>query len=464
MGAPGWAQAGEPPAPVPGLEAPVTPRDLGTLRLRHRLGLAFLLYNAMVVLVYRHWLTANFAYFGFTFLEPGPLDWAKCWFLAMAPVLFIRTDRLRSSTFMLVLLYALVYAPSIWATQFMGLRPPGEVLMFQVHLLAGFLLAQGASWLPLVRLRKWTFPARVPRVLALVLYALALFAVLAAHQFKIQLLDFKAVYELRAQNSLEITTPIIAYLEAWLCFLLHPMILAVGLRRRRPWLITYGVLSEVIMYGLTGFKAALFVVPLVLAVHVLFHAEVKVLATRLVGGLGAAALAMLGLPLIAGDGGLKPFVFAAQSILFMRTIAMGGLLSAQYHSFFLDHPLTRFSHSRIGALFYAFPYAQAIGFEIGDYYTGEPGLNSNAHLFVTDGFSTFGYPGMLLAGALALGVFYAIDAVTDRVDPRTALAMLAFFVVEMSNTSLMTTLLTGGLIFLILLFQCEFADLKAETP
>lgn len=436
-------------------------RALSHFQRKLPISISLLIYNLVFLIIYRFWLFRYFEYFGFSYKNIDMTWWFESWIISMVPVFFLRTVQFRASTFMVLILYLLVYVPSIWMPMLIGLRPPEEVCLFQAYLMLGFLVTQFSQWVPIITIKKWKIQIKHINKILMVSYILAIFCVMYTHKFKVQILNFKEIYELRNQNSLDVTNPIIIYLEVWILNLIHPLMIVFGLQKRRFALVAYGIFIQVVMYGVTGAKTALLMIPMILIIFFIYHGDMKVFATRIGAGLALFVLGFFAIGRLWGGNDLSSSLYmAAESVFYLRTLGIAGLLSAQYHDFFLAHPLTYLSHSRIGSMFYGYPYTQSIGFEIGDYYSGAPGLNANAHFYVTDGFSAFGYPGLIFAGILALIVFVVIDAVTNKVDKRIVVSMLAFFVIGISNVSLLTVLLTGGLLFLIAIFQIDWMFFK----
>jgi hypothetical protein len=138
-------------------------------------------------------------------------------------------------------------------------------------------------------------------------------------------------------------------------------------------------------------------------------------------------------------------------VVFARTLAMGGLLTAQYYDFFQRNPFTYWSHIKGVNWFVHYPYQYPVGQEVGITYAGTTALDATAHFFATDGIEAAGLPGVLLIAGFCALVFWVLDSAAQKHDPRLAALVTTYAAYNLANISIFTTLLSGGLGFLILL-------------
>ncbi|MGE0458959.1 MAG: hypothetical protein AB7O56_12235, partial [Bauldia sp.] len=142
------------------------------------------------------------------------------------------------------------------------------------------------------------------------------------------------------------------------------------------------------------------------------------------------------------------------SVGYMRTLGIQGAMAGVYADFFTANPHTYWSHVNFVATLINYPYTLPLGYVIGTHLVGGAGFNANASFWVTDGIAAFGYAGIVLIG----GVFGFLLAIANRLVPADRLvfgALLAIpFVMFLANTSLFTSLITGGglLIAILLLY------------
>jgi hypothetical protein len=146
----------------------------------------------------------------------------------------------------------------------------------------------------------------------------------------------------------------------------------------------------------------------------------------------------------------------ASSILMMRTVANGGLLAMQYFEFFSMNPQTNYTHINVvNALTGAYPYpGTGLGHVIGRYFYGYE-MNANASFWATDGIAAAGLYGVLLATVGCSLVFVALNTFTRRYEPLYVVLCLLPFSVSLLNTSLFSSLWSGGALLLLVFFMID---------
>ena len=151
------------------------------------------------------------------------------------------------------------------------------------------------------------------------------------------------------------------------------------------------------------------------------------------------------------DEGIQNIYFWILSLMFMRTFGTPGLTMAWYQDFFQRNPLTHYSHVTGVNWFVQYPYMNPIGIEIGTSYSGDPTLDANANFWATDGLAASGLIGVVLVSIFCAFLFWVLDSVASKHElPFTAL-LISFTALNLANLSIFTTLLSGGLGFLIVI-------------
>ena len=95
--------------------------------------------------------------------------------------------------------------------------------------------------------------------------------------------------------------------------------------------------------------------------------------------------------------------------------------------------------------FIHYPYSNPLGIEVGTYYSGDPTYDASAHFWATDGLAGLGLPGILLVSAFCALIFWMLDSVAQKHDPRFATLAISYAAYNIANGSLFTALLSGGL-------------------
>lgn len=141
------------------------------------------------------------------------------------------------------------------------------------------------------------------------------------------------------------------------------------------------------------------------------------------------------------------------SLLFLRTIGNGGLLNFWYYDFFANHPFTYFSHINfINFLGNGYPYGNdGLGKVVGTYYWASD-MNANANFWATDGIASSGIYGVLIISIVLFVLLIIIDNITNLNENNFSILILLPFIASLTNTSLFSSLLTGGLFINIFIF------------
>jgi hypothetical protein len=147
-------------------------------------------------------------------------------------------------------------------------------------------------------------------------------------------------------------------------------------------------------------------------------------------------------------------LFLVASLLLVRTVINGGVVSAKYHEFFEAHPQTGLTHvNMIGDAFGSYPYGDLqIGQVVGRYYWG-PEMNANAHFWATDGLASFGLAGLPIATAVCAGVFVVLNSVTRGWNQLFVILCFVPFIMSLLNTSVFQSVWSGGALLLGALFM-----------
>ena len=144
-------------------------------------------------------------------------------------------------------------------------------------------------------------------------------------------------------------------------------------------------------------------------------------------------------------------IFSA--LLWMRTLGNGGMLTNYYHKFFSEHQQTYYSHINVvNTITQGYPYGNySLGQIIGREYWSDD-LNANANFWATDGFAAIGDAGILVSAFILFCIFLVFNKISVYYNKIFLICILIPFLGTLMNTSLFTSLVTGGgfLIFLFL--------------
>jgi hypothetical protein len=246
--------------------------------------------------------------------------------------------------------------------------------------------------------------------------------------------DLSAVYEVR-EEFLEGLAPLVGYFVPWQGYVFNPALMLIGFRRRSLLITAAGLALQLLLFGMTGYRAFLGI-PLLLVGFYLLGRRRHLAALALAAMMGVIVLALLlyawlDQPLIPG-------------LLVDRLIVVPAEIHYWYYDFFGVHgaPALQLSQSILAPLteaHYGTPIAEVIGWK----YLGSA-ASANVGLF-GDAFANFGFAGCAIFALLFALVLKAVDAAARGADPRLAAALVAMPSFQLVNSGLLTTLLTHGL-------------------
>lgn len=275
------------------------------------------------------------------------------------------------------------------------------------------------------------------------------------------LTDLESMYEQRDVLDDRAAPAFLRYAISWLVAFILPALFVFAARasgRRRVAFLATWLLGYFVLFGITATKTTLFA-PLIIGA--IYWALKKRRASFLCAFAYGIAL-LLALPLaMAAVESLQLSTTLYVSIVNFRTFSVPQTLYVQYLDFFHSHPLTLGSHISVISWFVGYPFDSPVYLLVGDYFYPGSNMTANSGMWGQDGIAGFGLVGIFLVSILLTGVMRLLDFAAAGHDTRlvsTALAMLALFI---SNISLFTTLISGGLAIAIFLL---YATRRAGAP
>ena len=435
--------------------------DRTLLLQRAVLVLCVLAYVKCFQWMYVEYLYPTWGYFGFDYNPPGTSYLCLAWVLSIAPSLWMPMRLTRPSQLAYWVLYITVIIPSMFVPLYAGMNPSTDISLLMLILFAGFAIVGSSYLLPRFHVGKLKIPKQL---FWMVLGSVGLYLtvwLLIVFRGHLQFVSFGAVYELREDANDVAEGSLVNYAFMLLSGAINPFLMAYGLYFKRRWLFFAGALGQVLIYSVGGTKGSILSIVFILGIHLAMKWKRLPFALILAAG---SLLILAGTALstrFTGTGDVSFFGGIAQFVILMRTLSVNGLLTAQYFDFFQRNPLTHFSHIHGVNWFVHYPYSSPVGQEIGLAYAGTTDLDATAHFWATDGIGGFGLPGILVVSVACALVFWILDSVSQRHDPRLAALVTAYAAYNLANISIFTSLLSGGLALLIfVLYVMPSAGLK----
>jgi hypothetical protein len=402
--------------------------------------------GAAVLQLIQWWVFATilgqrYSYDGFVERHVAPETVLLAIALSLVPIAVLPVRMERPSTGILWVVYVLGLLPvSLYPPLVEGL-PVRTLFAYEMLAVLSFCAVVwlvgliGREWRGLpTRLRRRVIVASAMVMLAAVALLVKSFGIptsfVALGDVYTRRLDFRT--EQAASN------PLYGYVIPWLQNVVAPILIVAGLARRQWLLIIAGCAIELWMYLTLGNRQALLGIVLVLLLYALFNGRFRsIFAPILLFGLAAG----VALTTLYDRRGGSPY---ALSILVYRMFALPGVITGEYYRYFTGSPKVLGRDGLLGAFGHS-PYDLPIGRLIGRHYFGNEATNANANVWA-DGFANFGLMGFVIVVVVLVPVLCLIDA---RVRPSEAGAVAAaagFLCVGLANGSVLTVLLTGGLL------------------
>ncbi|VVS98442.1 putative membrane protein [Sphingomonas sp. EC-HK361] len=402
-----------------------------------------------------HVLSLWWDYFGFTYrLTNDVLLYGAC-IVAATPALLLVA---RPTTFAQAagwFVYALIFLPCLLVPVMQFSDDLGRLA--QVF---GATLSGCFAFLALVRgdVRRIKAPVIPSQLFWGALFALwlaMLVMVVVSFGAQFQFVGVDDIYNQRFDAAEAATNPVVRYSIALLGSAIDPFLVAAGLHTRRYWIAGAGALAQITLYGTLAAKAVLLSPLFVIGAYFLRDGHSAMRGRLLLVGL--IGVFVLTLPLLMRYDPLGGSINQFVSLLYMRTLLIAGATYGVYEQFFSLFPLTYYSNNSLVSLFVTYPYGTlSVGQTVQQFLIPSSAFELgelNANFLATDGMAALGIVGVPLAsvvGAFALRIMSRFVA-----EERTMLMVAGGtgFMLALANTSLLTSLVTGGgLLFCALVF------------
>jgi hypothetical protein len=326
-----------------------------------------------------------------------------------------------------------------------GLSEPSKVGWLMLTLFAGLGIIGLGYKLPLLAFRPPRLRARRFWLGVGVLASAAALCVAVAFRHQFRIVSFADIYDVRLGADDVMAGTLLNYPLMWLYGAINPFLMGWGLYHKKMAFFLAGSFGQLIVYGVLGTKASVLSIFFTAGFYFLLRGNRFPFAVKLTWCL-AALVAGLCLVFVAGDQDPGVLLFMMLSVVMMRMLSLPALAFAQFHGFLQIHPHTYFSHVKGISWLIHYPYGSlSVGGAVGDYYYNDYRMDQTTHFWATDGLASFGLPGVLLISVFCVLVFWMLDSVSERNDPRLAALLISYTAYNLANVGLFTTLLSGGL-------------------
>ncbi|ABF42309.1 hypothetical protein Acid345_3308 [Candidatus Koribacter versatilis Ellin345] len=414
---------------------------------RARILVASAAYIFLLMLMYRTVIAPDFYYMGLWYVPLHGLSFLVTYTCAMLPACWMPLRMRRPSQLSYWVLYFIMFIPAITIPAHALEIHLSDLVPFQLALTMGFFLAGMGQWFRLI-----TFPSfRISPTTFWIVFWLVFLAgygyiinsthanfvngmsafALGGNEY-----DLRGVYKKYGESD-----RLLQYIVDSEASALNTFLVGYGIVRQRWVLSVIGILGELFLFTVTGFRSVLFSTLLLLFVFF----QLKRLHRSFALFPISFSAVIIGSRIMD-----KVAHTASVSSLFLRRLVLEpGLICGWYFEYFNANPKDFFSHSPILKSFTRSVYALPPANQIAAVYFGKPEVSANGNLFA-DGFAQIGFSGILFFGT-ALAIYYWVyDCVAKDRDWKIGALMLSVPSITLSNTAFFTALVSHGLILAIL--------------
>ncbi|NQV56194.1 MAG: hypothetical protein HQ503_10085 [Rhodospirillales bacterium] len=393
---------------------------------------------------YSERISPIFSYMGHVDLKPLWPTLVFGFVMAVFPTIWSKLEQPRVSSSMYWLIYLTVYIPAcIIPAHSIELWDSGYFL-FTIVLTLNMYVLHRFTELPQLKL------PQVRRLSPLTFYSalLSISVVTGFYVLNVTGLQFGILSNLNAAYAARELVSVrtqdygnIGYLINFLGFAVAPFMMAVFIIRRQ-WIGLIVVFTfEFILLLASNAKAFIGIAFLIIFLAILSNTSMKNVTGRMLYLTVVFVWGILTYSVAKND-------ITIMSISVQRILVVPGLLTGYYYDFFRENEFLLLSHSVLSSLLsnpYYIPHQEVIGA-----LHMNRGAWANANFFA-DGYANFGLIGSFLA-TLALGfIFRLLDAVATRQSPRLTLLSIAGIMPAISNTGVLTVILSNGLLAVLAL-------------
>jgi oligosaccharide repeat unit polymerase len=255
-------------------------------------------------------------------------------------------------------------------------------------------------------------------------------------------LDLTKVYDIRSQYS-KLKIPLAGYLFNWLGYIVNPVFFAICITKRK-WVFAIPiVILQLLLFSSTGNKTFLFALPFVL-IMIFIVAQRKPFFWMTIGLAGIILIGIFSYILFDD--------LWVSSLFARRTLLVPAQLSFFYYDFFSKNGYTFLSHHRVFRAFSNYPYSLNPPNLIGEIYFNRPQMGANNGIYA-DAFMNFGFIGLIFWGIFLAIILRLVDSFTKEKDIRIMISVIAMPVMSLTNSALLTCLLTHGLLLALMLLN-----------
>lgn len=246
------------------------------------------------------------------------------------------------------------------------------------------------------------------------------------------------VYDARDdyKASLAGSSALLGYLVSNQGNVVNPLLMALGAKKRNFALIGLGIVGQLLIYSLTGFKTVFLSVPVAIGLGWFLSTRAQPRSLFYMHTINAVSLLSILIDSVKD--------ISIVQIVVNRLLVTSGYLMAIYADYYTDAPKHMWSYSFLSK-FVETPYNEPPAAHLGIVYFNIDNLVVNANLFA-DGFANLGVGGILIEAFVLVAAVLLLNSAARGVPLSVVAGTLLLPVIALANGSPITALLSYGLL------------------
>ncbi|NLA83752.1 MAG: hypothetical protein GX854_04300 [Clostridiales bacterium] len=369
-------------------------------------------------------------------------------FIVLLPSLWLPVSITRPTQVTYWILYLLVVVPSSTIPFYVLTMEPERLILLPISLVSVFAVLGLIYTVPVIRLPHIKTNTLLFWVVIAVIILILFFIAIKAFGLPRDIPGLSNIYNVRSEyvESLKnlSSDSDISHIVRWLLYIFNPLLIAYGLIKRRIIYLGLGLLGQLYIYSISGFKSALFFILIALGVLFAMNFKAKYFGLLITNGLNLLVIFSILLFNLFDNNKLW-------HIFVRRLLFVTGVNTGYYYDYFASHPFVFMGSNRIlGYLVdYVRTYELGIPFLIAQEYYGRL-FSANANLWA-DAFANYGFCGLFIyTVALAL-LMYLYDSLCEGKNIYLCCLLLVGPTFALCNSSLLTTFIGHGAFWLLII-------------
>ncbi|MBO3663752.1 oligosaccharide repeat unit polymerase [Microbacterium stercoris] len=409
---------------------------------------------------YANRMAPRFGYLGYVYHEPAAEWMFATYLMLLITALFLprRTDRF--SGFAVWFLYAAVVVPVATVPLYNSTRDPGDTFLFACYCAA---IWAGVALIIRRRQTPTIVPVRLrtdSRLLwtGIVLVSLATYvSVYVSFGISFNVVNVFDVYDTRLdyRDGLASSGPLVGYLIFNQGNVVNPLLMAIGVFRRRCMPVALGVIGQLILYSTAGYKTVLISIPLCIALAFVLRKRKQFSGITVFVGATLLVWGAIIIDRIAPALGIV-------DLFVSRVFIMAGHLVPFFLQVYDGQPWALWDYSFLGP-FVTTPYTMSPGFHVGLVAFGQPEVQANASLFA-DGYANLGLVGIAIEAAFLVLLLVFVDSASRGIPIAIVIPTALLPVFAIANASPFTALFSLGFALMFVLFAVHPRSAPERAP